>query len=238
MFLERSNSRQFSSSARPAGRWSEISRRHLLKLSLLVGATLVACSLSLSLAHAETPAPDAFVSKISTEVLDKIRQDRDVQSGNPAKVSEFVDTTIMPVVNFQRMTALAVGRSWRQATPEQKDRLMAEFRTLLVRTYSGALASVGDQKIRMKPFRGNAQENEVIVRSEVVANQGEPIQLDYRLEKAGDAWKIYDLNVMGVWLVDNYRNQFSQEINAKGIDGLIQSLADKNKQAAGGSNKS
>ncbi len=205
-------------------------RRHLLKLSLLVGVTLLA--FSLSMAHAETPAPDAFVSQISTEVLDKIRQDKDVQSGNPAKVSQFVDATIMPVVNFQRMTALAVGRSWRQATPEQQQRLMAEFRTLLVRTYSGALASVGDQQVRMKPFRGNAQESEVVVRSEVVAKQGEPIQLDYRLEKSGDAWKIYDLNVMGVWLVDNYRNQFSQEINAKGIDGLIQSLADKNKQFA------
>ncbi|MFT3801954.1 MAG: ABC transporter substrate-binding protein [Burkholderiaceae bacterium] len=192
----------------------------------------------MSLAHADTPAPDAFVNKISTEVLDKIRQDKDVQSGNPAKISEFVDTTIMPVVDFERMTALAVGRSWRQATPEQKKRLMAEFRTLLVRTYSGALASVGDQQIRMKPFRGKADDTDVVVRSEVVAKQGEPIQLDYRLEKAGDTWKIFDLNVMGVWLIDNYRNQFSQEINAKGIDGLIDSLAEKNKQFAGNAGKS
>ena len=127
------------------------------------------------------------------------------------------------------MTALSVGRNWRGASPEQQKQLMTEYRALLLRTYSGALSSVKDQSIRMKPLRADPADNEVIVRSEVVQPRGEPIQLDYRLEKAGDAWKIYDVNVLGVWLVESYRNQFAQEVGAKGIDGLIRSLAEKNK---------
>jgi phospholipid transport system substrate-binding protein len=137
----------------------------------------------------------------------------------------------MPHLNFQRMTASAVGPGWRQATPEQQKRLQDEFKTLLVRTYSGALSQVSDQTIVVKPLRAAPDDKEVIVRTEV-RGKGEPIQLDYRVEKAtGDAsgWRIYNLNVMGVWLVDNYRSQFAQEINAKGVDGLIASLAERNK---------
>ncbi|HMN79888.1 MAG TPA: ABC transporter substrate-binding protein [Burkholderiaceae bacterium] len=180
-------------------------------------------------AQAQAVAPDEFIKKVSTEVLDQIRADKEIQSGNPRRISEFVDKTVMPQINFERMTSLAVGRAWREATPDQRSKLMAEFRTLLLRTYSGALGSVRDEQIRMKPFRGNANESDVIVRSEVVGSRGDPIQLDYRVEKNGNGWKIYDLNVLGVWLVETYRNQFGQEINAKGLDGLIQSLAEKNK---------
>jgi len=177
-------------------------------------------------------APDKFVEDLSTKVIERLKSDKQIQAGDLNRISELVDTTLMPHVNFERMTALSVGRAWREATPEQKKQLMSEFRTLLLRTYSNAFTAVRDQSISMKPFRGNAADAEVIVRSEIVQTRGEPIQLDYRLEKADNSWKIYDLNVLGVWLVQTYRNQFAQEISAAGIEGLIKSLADKNKSFA------
>jgi phospholipid transport system substrate-binding protein len=177
-------------------------------------------------------APDELIRTLSTQILERIKSDKDLQAGDLKKLSQFVDETIMPSVNFERMTALAVGRNWRQATPEQQKQLMGEFRSLLLRTYAGALSAVKDQTVRVKPLRAAQGDTEVIVRSEIVQNRGEPIQLDYRMEKTDSAWKIYDLNVLGVWLVETYRNQFTQEINAKGIDGLIRSLADRNRQFA------
>jgi len=191
--------------------------------------TMLAAALFLAQAHAAPEAPDALIRRLGTEVIERIKVDKDIQAGDFKKLSDFVDQTVMPHVNFQRMTALSVGRNWRGASPEQQKQLMTEYRALLLRTYSGALSSVKDQSIRMKPLRADPADNEVIVRSEVVQPRGEPIQLDYRLEKAGDAWKIYDVNVLGVWLVESYRNQFAQEVGAKGIDGLIRSLAEKNK---------
>jgi len=179
------------------------------------------------------PAPDKFVEELSSKVIDQVKTDKQIQAGDLKRISELVDATLMPHVNFERMTALAVGRAWREATPEQKKQLMNEFRILLLRTYSNAFTAVRDQSVRMKPFRGAAGDEEVVVRSEIVQARGEPIQLDYRLEKADSAWKIYDVNVLGVWLVQTYRNQFAQEISAGGIDGLIKSLADKNKSFSG-----
>ena len=176
--------------------------------------------------------PNKFVEDLSSKVIDKIKGDKQIKDGDLKRISVLVVTTLMPHVNFERMTALSVGRAWREATPEQKKQLMSEFRILLLRTYSNAFTAVRDQSVRMKPFRGNAAEDEVIVRSEIVQARGEPIQLDYRLEKADKAWKIYDVNVLGVWLVQTYRNQFAQEISAGGIDGLIKSLAEKNKSVA------
>jgi phospholipid transport system substrate-binding protein len=176
--------------------------------------------------------PNKFVQDLSTKVIDQIKGDKQLQEADIKRISELVDTTLMPHVNFERMTALSVGRAWREATPEQKKQLMSEFRILLLRTYSNAFTAVRDQSVRMKPFRGDAGADEVIVRSEIVQPRGEPIQLDYRLEKADKAWKIYDVNVLGVWLVQTYRNQFAQEISAGGIDGLIKSLAEKNKSVA------
>jgi len=176
--------------------------------------------------------PNKFVEDLSSKVIDKIKGDKQIKDGDLKRISDLVDTTLMPHVNFERMTALSVGRAWREATPEQKKQLMTEFRILLLRTYSNAFTAVRDQSVRMKPFRGNAAEDEVIVRSEIVQARGEPIQLDYRLEKADKAWKIYDVNVLGVWLVQTYRNQFAQEISAGGLDGLIKSLAEKNKSVA------
>jgi phospholipid transport system substrate-binding protein len=181
-------------------------------------------------------APDEQIRTMSTQILERIRADRDLQAGDLRKLSQFVDETIMPSVNFERMTALSVGRSWRQATPEQQKQLMVEFRALLLRTYAGALSAVKDQTVRVKPLRAGAgaDDAEVIVRSEILQSRGDPIQLDYRMEKAGAVWRIYDLNVLGVWLVETYRNQFTQEINARGIDGLIKSLADRNRSFAQG----
>jgi len=176
--------------------------------------------------------PDALIKRLSGEVIDRIKVDKEIQAGDFKKLSDFVDATVMPHVNFQRMTALAVGRNWRSANPDQQKQLMTEFRSLLLRTYSGALGSVKDQSIRIKPLRADPADTEVIVRSEVVQPRGEPIQLDYRLEKGSDGWKIYDVNVLGVWLVETYRGQFAQEINAKGMDGLIATLAERNKANA------
>ena len=185
-------------------------------------------------ALAADEAPDKLIQRLSTDVLDTIKSDTSIKSGDVEKIMGLVDTKIMPNVNFQRMTASAVGPSWRQATPEQQKRLEDEFKKLLVRTYAGALDQVSDQTVTVRPFRGSADEKEVLVRTEVRGG-GDPVQLDYRLEKTpGEAggWKIYNLNVLGVWLVDTYRTQFSQQINSKGIDGLIAALAERNKRNA------
>ena len=199
-------------------------------LSLLVGASLSLALLAAApFVRAADEAPDALIKRISVDVLDNIKADKAVQGGDMSRVISLVDTKIMPNVDFTRMTASAVGRNWRQATPEQQKRLQEEFKTLLIRTYSGALAQVKEQSINVKPLRGAAPaDTEVVVRTEVLGN-GDPVQLDYRMEKTATGWKIYDLNVLGVWLVETYRTQFAQEINAKGVDGLIASLAQRNK---------
>jgi phospholipid transport system substrate-binding protein len=175
-------------------------------------------------------APDALIKRLSDEVLNTIKADKDIQSGNVAKISALVDTKVMPSVNFQRMTASAVGRAWREASPEQRKRLQDEFKLLLVRTYSGALSQVKDQTVALRPMRGGATDTEVLVRTEV-RGKGDPIQLDYRLEKSDKGWKIYDLNVLGIWMVQSYQGQFAAEINKGGLDGLINALAERNKGA-------
>lgn len=186
-------------------------------------------------AQAAEEAPDALIKRLSDDVLQTIRSDKGLQAGDVNKIMALVDSKIMPNVDFQRMTAAAVGPAWRQATPEQKKRLQDEFKTLLVRTYSGALAQVNDQEVSVKPLRAAATDSEVVVRTEI-RGRGDPIQLEYRLEKTpgeGSGWKIYNLNVLGVWLVETYRSQFAQQINSKGVDGLIAALAERNKSNAG-----
>ena len=195
--------------------------------SLIATAALV---LATAVAHAQT-APDAWIKQISGEVIETVKSDKAIQAGDTRKIMTLVDAKILPNVNFLRMTSSAVGRYWRQATPEQQARLQEEFKTLLVRTYAGALTQVKDQSVELKPLRARPEDTEVLVRSEV-KGKGEPIQLDYRVEKTGDSWKIYDVNVLGVWLVETYRASFAQEISASGIDGLITKLAEKNKAAA------
>ncbi len=188
-------------------------------------------TLASGFASAETTAPDQLIKQVSTEVLDALRADKSIKTGDVQKIIALVDAKVMPHVNFQRMTSSAVGRYWRQATPEQQKRLQDEFKVLLVRTYSGALAQVKDQTVQLKPSRPGSDPNEVVVKTEI-RGQGDPIQLDYRLEKSSGDWKIYDVNVLGVWLVENYRNTFAQEIGANGIDGLIAKMAERNKAAA------
>lgn len=201
-------------------------------LQLMAGAAI---SMSVGLAQAaDATAPDQLIRQLSVEVLDAVKSDKAIQGGDVQKVIVLVDAKIMPHVNFQRMTASAVGRFWRQATPEQRQRLQDEFKSLLVRTYAGALTQVKDQTIAMKPLRAAAEDTDVVVRTEV-RGKGEPIQLDYRLEKTDQGWRIYDVNVLGIWLADQYRNSFAQEINAKGIDGLIKALAERNQKAAAAS---
>lgn len=182
-------------------------------------------------ARADVTPPDALIKQVSTEVIDTLKSDKEIQGGNVSKIITLVDTKVMPNVNFQRMTAAAVGRPWKTATPDQQQRLQAEFKTLLVRTYAGALTQVRDQTVQMKPYRAGAEDTEVVVRTEI-KGKGEPIQLDYRLEKMDGGWKIYDVNVLGVWLVEQYKSSFAQEIGSVGIDGLITKLAEKNKAAA------
>jgi phospholipid transport system substrate-binding protein len=178
-------------------------------------------------ARAET-APDELIRQVSTEVIDTVKADTAIQAGDVSRIITLVDSKVMPHVNFQRMTASAVGRNWRSATPEQQKRLQEEFKILLVRSYAGALTQVKDQTVQLRPLRANPGDTEVVVRTEI-KGKGEPVQLDYRLEKSGDTWKIYDVNVVGVWLVEQYRTSFTQEISAGGIDGLIAKLAERNK---------
>ena len=184
-----------------------------------------------SFAHAEDETADAFVKRLSVDVLDTIKKDKGMRSGDIARVITLVDTRIMPNVDFQRMTSSAVGPAWRQATPEQQKRLQDEFKILLVRTYAGALSQVSDQVVFIKPVRIAPEDKEVIVRTEVRGGT-DPIQLEYRMERTpneGSGWKIYNINVLGVWLVETYKSQFTQIINTKGIDGLIDSLVARNK---------
>ena len=200
-------------------------------LAQLAAVFMVSAMLFAPAAHAADETPDGLIKRVSTEVLDNIKSDKSVQAGDMTKVMALVESQIMPNVNFNRMTASAVGRSWRQATAEQKKKLQDEFKTLLIRTYSGALAQVRDQTINVKPLRAAAGDTEVVVRSEIIG-RGDPVPLDYRMEKTSTGWKIYDLNVLNIWLVETYRTQFAQEISAKGIDGLIAALSERNKSNA------
>ncbi len=215
-----------------------MNRRTLGRLAAAALATGLFAGL-LPLAQAADEAPDAFIKRMSDEVLATIRADNKVRSGDIDHIMSVVDAQIMPNVNFQRMTASAVGPAWRDATPDQRRRLQEEFKLLLVRTYSGALSQVTDETITMKPLRAAPTDTDVIVRSEI-RGRGDPIQLEYRLEKTpgqGAGWKIYNLNVLGVWLVETYRTQFAQEVSSKGIDGLIASLSERNRANAAGAAK-
>ena len=186
--------------------------------------------LAVSPLFAQEEAPDTKIKKVTEDVLTIVRQDKDIQSGNTKKAIDLVEVRVIPHFNFQRMTALAMGRDWNKASPEQKTRLSEEFKTLLVRTYSNALTSYRDQTLRYKPFKMQPGETDVVIKTEIVQPGAKPIQLDYSLEKQGNDWKVYDVIVAGVSLVSNYRDTFNQEVRANGVDSLIQMLANKNKQ--------
>jgi len=203
-----------------------ISAPALAALATFIGTPLVV--------QAADEAPEAMIKRLTDETMVAIKSDKSLQGGDVSKIVVLVDSKIMPNVNFQRMTAAAVGPAWRQATADQQRRLQDEFKVLLVRTYAGALAQVDDQTIQVKPQRGSPSDSEAVVRTEI-RGRSDPIQLDYRLEKTpgqGSGWKIYNINVMGVWLVETYRSQFTQEINVKGIEGLVAALVERNKSNA------
>ena len=201
---------------------------------LIVTAAALAMSTSVLVApaRAAVEAPDALVKRVSTDVIDSVKSDKDIQAGNTRKIMDLVNSKILPYVDSDKMTAQAAGRFWRQATPAQQKQLSEEFRTLLVYTYAGALSQIKNETIEFKPFRADPADTEVEVKSQVNLTRGEPITLNYRLAKGPQGWKIFDLNVMGAWLVETYKSTFASEIGRNGIDGLIKKLHDRNEQLA------
>jgi phospholipid transport system substrate-binding protein len=177
-------------------------------------------------------APDAMVKRIAEETLATIRSDKDLQAGNPAKVKTLIESKLVPHFDTARMTALAMGRNWRSATPEQQKELVEQFKTLLIRTYSNALTNYRDNTMSYKPLRANPGDNDVVVRTEVTRPGQAPIQIDYSMEKTPEGWKAYDVIVAGVSLVTNYRDDFNETVRSSGVDGLIKALQAKNQGSA------
>jgi phospholipid transport system substrate-binding protein len=185
-----------------------------------------------SAALAADEAPDALIKRVSQDVLNTVKSDKEIQNGNRKKIVELVENKIFPYVDFEKTTAMTAGRYWRQATPEQQQNLAKEFRLLLINTYAVAIAKAKNNQIKFKPFRGSPNDADVEVRSQVLQPGNEPIELDYRLEKTPNGWKIYDLNILGAWLIETYKQTFSSEISKSGIDGLIKTLKEKNDRLA------
>lgn len=201
---------------------------------------LFAALLALAATHAgaETP-PDQLVKNTSSEVLEIVKNDKDIQAGNMSRITELAEEKILPHFDFERMSRMVLGKNWNKASNDQKDRFISEFRTLLIRTYASALAKYRNQTIDYKPLRADAGATDVTVKTQIIQPNGPALPVDYSLIKNGDAWKVYDISIESVSLVTNYRGQFSSEIRQSGLDGLIQRLADKNKQsgAAGADSK-
>jgi phospholipid transport system substrate-binding protein len=204
----------------------------IAQLIVTVPAVMFAGAVLAAPAPATAEAPDALVKRIATEVIDSVKADKDIQAGNRNKIIDLVNAKILPYVDSQKMTQLAAGRYWRQATPEQQKALSDEFRTLLVYTYSGALSQIRNETVEFKPFRADPADTEVEVRSQVNMSRGEPITLNYRLTRTAQGWKIFDINVLGAWLVETYKSTFTSEISKGGIDGLIAKLKERNQQLA------
>jgi len=194
-------------------------------LAMMLMATLLVTKSPL--AESIDSTPDGLVKTLVSDVMNSIKLDKDIQAGNVNKVMALVDAKIVPYTNFQKTTQLAMGKNWSRATPEQQKQITAEFKTLLMRTYAGALTQVKDQTVTYKPFRMDPTDTEVVVKTQVM-NKGDAIQIDYRLEKVGETWRLYDLNVLGAWLIEAYRGQFNNQISANGIDGLLKFLQDRN----------
>lgn len=207
-------------------------RRSLIRLfpAVFTASATAALLLTAPLAHADED-PNALIGRLTNQAMEAIRNDPAIKAGEFKAVMNAVDRIVMPNVNFRRMVASGVGPAWRRATPAQQQQLQDQFKTLIVTTYSGALKNVNNQRVEVLPMRGKPADD-AMVRTRIHTGNGEPIQVDYRLERTagqGAGWKVYDLNVAGVWMVENYRTQFASVINTQGIDGLIQTLVDKNK---------
>jgi phospholipid transport system substrate-binding protein len=203
-----------------------------MKTIILAGLLAIVTSAAPAASATAEIAPDALARSVTDEVLVIIRSDKELQAGNPQKVAQLVETKVLPHFNFQRMTQLAVGRNWRQASPEQQRALIEEFKTLLVRTYTSAFTQYRNQTVDYRPLRMAPADTDVVVKSLIKQPTGQPIAIDYSMEKLAGAWKVYDVKIEGISLVENYRNTFNNEIQRGGVDGLIRSLGDKNKALA------
>ena len=201
------------------------------KLIFSIATALISCS-AFAQNALDSATPDSLIKTIVTDVMASVKADPEIQKGNIPRVVELVEKKIVPYTDMRRTTQLAMGRNWSKATPEQQNQLIIEFKNLLIRTYSGALSQLRDQTVQYKPLRSSPSDTDVIVRT-VVIGKSDPIPLDYRLEKTNDGWRVYDVNIMGAWLIEAYRNQFTNQINQNGIDGLIKFLQERNAMLAG-----
>ena len=203
-----------------------------LTLSLFVSITsLFVCSVSAQ-SVPDPNTPDGLIKIIVADVMSLVKSDPEIQRGNIPRVVELVEKKIVPYTDMRRTTQLAMGKNWSKATPEQQNQLIFEFKNLLIRTYTGALSQLRDQTVHYKPLRSSPSDTDVIVRT-VVIGKSDPIPLDYRLEKTNDGWRVYDINIMGAWLIEAYRNQFTNQISQNGVDGLIKFLQERNAMLAG-----
>lgn len=201
------------------------------KLIFSIATALIFCS-AFAQNALDSATPDSLIKTIVTDVMASVKADPEIQKGNIPRVVELVEKKIVPYTDMRRTTQLAMGRNWSKATPEQQNQLIIEFKNLLIRTYSGALSQLRDQTVQYKPLRSSPSDTDVIVRT-VVIGKSDPIPLDYRLEKTNEGWRVYDVNIMGAWLIEAYRNQFTNQINQNGIDGLIKFLQERNAMLAG-----
>jgi phospholipid transport system substrate-binding protein len=196
---------------------------------LLASLFLFAGSASAQVVDQSTP--DGLIKTVVSDVMASVKSDPEIQKGNIPRVVDLVEKKIVPYTDMRRTTEMAMGSNWKKATPEQQAQLISEFKNLLIRTYSGALSQLRDQTIQFKPLRAAPDDKEVVVKT-VVIGRGDPVPLDYRLEKTANGWRVYDMNIMGVWLVEAYRNQFANQISQNGVEGLVKFLQDRNKQLA------
>ncbi|GAB5098937.1 ABC transporter substrate-binding protein [Caballeronia sp. LP006] len=204
------------------------------KIFLLpIFAMLIAFCGAASAQSVDSSAPDVMIKTVTQQVLDDIKSDSKIQSGDIQRITELVNQKILPYTDFTRTTRLVMGRNWNTATPEQQKQIVEQFKMLLIRTYSGALAQVRNQTVQYKPFRASPEDTDVVVRS-VVMNNGSPIELDYRLYKTPQGWRVYDINVLGAWLIQAYQQQFNEQISQNGVAGLLQFLTQRNQQLANG----
>ncbi|MBU3551304.1 phospholipid-binding protein MlaC [Polynucleobacter sp. MWH-Berg-3C6] len=201
-----------------------------LTKSLVAGLLLISGAVFAQIPD-QTTAPDVLIKMVVSDVMASVKADPEIQKGNIPRVVDLVEKKIVPYTDMRRTTEMAMGPNWKKATPEQQNQLVMEFKNLLIRTYSGALSQLRDQTVQFKILRAAPDDKEVVVKT-VVLGRGDPVPLDYRLEKTDKGWKVYDMNIMGVWLVEAYRNQFSNQISQNGIDGLVKFLQERNKQLA------
>ncbi|MGI4813993.1 MAG: MlaC/ttg2D family ABC transporter substrate-binding protein [Janthinobacterium lividum] len=196
-------------------------------LALLIG--FMSFAVPASAQNIDASTPDALVRTLTNDVMNSVKSDSSIQSGDVNRITQLVNTHILPYSDFERTTRQAMGRYWAQATPQQQAQITTQFKMMLIRTYAGAIAQIRNQQVQFRPYRGAPTDQEATVQT-VVQNQGQPIELDYRLEKTAGGWKVYDLNVGGFWLVQAYRQQFSEQIAQNGVAGLLTFLTQRNEQ--------